>query len=119
MGDAMDLPKAEIVQMVSDWMQEYADALGVANDSDQIGLAIEELQADRDRLAARVKADEQRIENLKAALETVDNDVRWFSQNVPPGMPAERLAIDRLLRDHKRLLAFFAARALPPVGVRS
>jgi hypothetical protein len=41
-------------------------------------------------------------------LETTEQDLRWFSQNVPPGTPGERSAIDRLVRDHKRFGAALA-----------
>ena len=54
MADAMDLPKADIIRMVDEWMQGYAEQLGVISDSDQIGLAIEDLIAERDALKAAV-----------------------------------------------------------------
>ncbi|MCJ2090877.1 hypothetical protein MKK88_33575 [Methylobacterium sp. E-005] len=47
----------------------------------------------------------ERAEKALGSFETTGSDLRWLSQNVPPGMPAERAAIDRLIRDHKRMLA--------------
>jgi hypothetical protein len=88
--------------------ERFGSRAEAQREAEDYALSVSEWGRTHHALRTRAETAEAQLATLRAeveglVLETTENDIRWFSQNVPPGLQSERYAIDRLVRDHKKI----------------